>query len=317
MHALEQTAPGRPVDVAEGQTKTTHHVSVEALAVQDPGDVVDARGVDGGDDCFLVDVTHQGDLALDPLGYGPIRTQDQSIRLDTDTAQRRHGVLGGLGLQLPGGSQVGQQRNMQEEGPVPAQVMAHLPGGFEEGQRLDVADRSADLGDDDVDILGRHRTDAGLDLVGDVRDDLDCVAQVFAATLLSDHPGVDLSGGHVGDAGEVAVEEALVVPDVEVGLRTVVGDEHLTVLEGVHGARIHVEIGIEFLHGDPQATRCEQLPERGGRQALAERGGHAPGDENVYCRPWTLHGGPEYSLPALCSSDTRDESRASRSRAAR
>jgi hypothetical protein len=45
---------------------------------------------------------------------------------------------------------------------------------------------------------------------------------------------VDLAGGHVGDALEVDVEEALVVTDVEVGLRAVVGDEHLAVLEGVH-----------------------------------------------------------------------------------
>src|SRR5690606_7514994 len=120
-----------------------------------------------------------------------------------------------------------------------------------------------------------------------------------------DHAGVDLTGGDVRDTREVAVEEPLVVPDVEVGLGTVVGDEDLAVLEGVHGARIHIEVGIELLHRDPQAARGEQLPERGGRQALAERGGDAPCDENVYCRPWTLHGGPEYRLQADRISDTR------------
>ena len=48
------------------------------------------------------------------------------------------------------------------------------------GRRLDVADRAADLGDDDVHVRAGHGQDAGLDLVGDVRDDLHRVAQVLA-----------------------------------------------------------------------------------------------------------------------------------------
>ena len=61
---------------------------------------------------------------------------------------------------------------MQEEHVVAAEVVAHLAGRLEERQRLDVADRAADLRDDDVDVLGRLLTHAVLDLVGDVRDDL-------------------------------------------------------------------------------------------------------------------------------------------------
>jgi hypothetical protein len=57
---------------------------------------------------------------------------------------------------------------------------------------------------------------------------------------------------------EVDVEEALVVADVQVGLRAVLGDEHLAVLERVHGARIDVEVGVELLHRDAQSARDEQ-----------------------------------------------------------
>src|SRR3954447_25205589 len=45
-------------------------------------------------------------------------------------------------------------------------------GGLEQRQQLDAAEVAADLGDDDVDVLGGHRPDPGLDLVRDVRDDL-------------------------------------------------------------------------------------------------------------------------------------------------
>jgi hypothetical protein len=56
------------------------------------------------------------------------------------------------------------------------------------GLGLDVADGSTDFGDDDVgDLLQGHRlgrqAHAPLDLVGDVRDDLNGVAEVLAAAL--------------------------------------------------------------------------------------------------------------------------------------
>jgi hypothetical protein len=41
------------------------------------------------------------------------------------------------------------------------------------------------------------------------------------------------------------------VADVKVGFRAVVGDEHLAVLEGVHGAGVDVEVRVELLHRYP------------------------------------------------------------------
>ena len=51
------------------------------------------------------------------------------------------------------------------------------------------------------------------------------------------------------------------MPDVEVGLGAVLGDEHLAVLERVHGAGVDVEVGVELLHRDLQAPRGQQLAE--------------------------------------------------------
>jgi len=78
------------------------------------------------------------------------------------------------------------------------------------------------------------------------------------------------------------------VPDVEIGFRAVVGHEHLTVLEGVHRARVDVEIGVELLHHDPQAAQFQQAAEAGCSQSLAEAGGDASGDEEMsgLRRPW-------------------------------
>ncbi len=64
--------------------------------------------------------------------------------------------------------------------------------------------------------------------------------------------------------------EALVVAEVEIGLRAVVGDEHLAVLVGRHRARIDVEIGIELAQPDRVAARLQAAPEGGGRETLAK-----------------------------------------------
>ena len=200
-------------------------------------------------------------LRLRPSLMGRSDRQHDRVRLDADAAQRGHRVLGGLGLQLAGRADVRQQRHVQEEAAVPADLVPDLADGLQERQRLDVADRAAHLGDDHVARSGPPIVqDAGLDLVGDVRDDLDGVAQVVAAPLLGDDAGVDLAGGDVRRARQVGVEEPLVVPDVEVGLGAVVGDEHLAVLERVHRARVDVEVRVELLHGDPQPARLSRRP---------------------------------------------------------
>ena len=162
-----------------------------------------------------------------------------------------------------------RERDVDVADLVAADVEAELPDRLEEREDLDVAHRAADLGDDDVDLVGGEPVDAALDLVGDVRDHLHGLAEVVAAALGGEHGRVDRAGGGVGVAGEVLVDEPLVVAEVEVGLAAVVGDEHLAVLERVHRARVDVDVRVELLHRDPQAAGLEQAPERGGGDPLA------------------------------------------------
>ena len=74
---------------------------------------------------------------------------------------------------------------------------------------------------------------------------------------------------------EVLVDEPLVMPEVEIGLSPVLGDEHLAVLERVHCAGIDVDVRVELAHRDPEATRLEESAEGGGREPLPERTHHA------------------------------------------
>jgi len=90
---------------------------------------------------------------------------------------------------------------VDEHAGAPADVDRELADRLEERQRLDVADRAADLGDDDVDVLRLgQQLDPLLDLVGDVRDDLDGAAEVVAAALAPDDRVVDAAGRDVRGA---------------------------------------------------------------------------------------------------------------------
>ena len=64
--------------------------------------------------------------------------------------------------------------------------------------------------------------------------------------------------------------EALVMAEVEIGLRAVVGDENFTVLKRAHRARIHVEVRIEFLQGDFETATFEETTYRGGSYAFSK-----------------------------------------------
>ena len=87
----------------------------------------------------------------------------------------------GLVLSLAGRLEVGHQRQVDVQAVLLADVEGELADRFEERQPLDVADGAADLGDDHVHVVGGQLADGRLDLVGDVRDDLDGLAEVLAA----------------------------------------------------------------------------------------------------------------------------------------
>ena len=110
-----------------------------------------------------------------------------------------------------------------------------------------------------------------LDRVGDVRDDLDGRAEIVAAPLLGDDVAIDAAGGDVVGLARRNAGEALVMAEVEVGLRPVVGHVDFAVLIGRHRARIDVQIGIELANADLVAARLEERPEGRREKTFAKR----------------------------------------------
>ncbi len=283
-HALPVGEIGRR---ARAEAETLDDEVVQALLVEAQRNHVDGRCIDGQDDGLLVDIGEQRNLAAGVLVDLVVGAADQDVRLQADGAQLLDRVLGGLGLGLAGRGDVGHQRQVHQQRALVALLHAHLAHGLHEGLGLDVTGGAADLDNRHV-IAAGTVTDALLDGVGDVRDDLHGGAEVVAATLLLDDVEVDAAGGEVVGLGHAAVaQEALVVAEVEVGLGAVAGDEDLAVLVGAHGARIHVDVGIHLDHRDLEAAGLEQGGQRGGGDPFAQRGNNTAGNEDVLGHEWS------------------------------
>ncbi len=69
--------------------------------------------------------------------------------------------------------------------------------------------------------------------------------------------------------------------EIEIGLGTILRDEHFAVLEGTHRARIDIDIRIEFDDPDSKPAVLKDASKRSGCDALAERGDDTTGDKHV------------------------------------
>ena len=144
---------------------------------------------------------------------------------------------------------------------VTPHAQPHLARGFKERQRLDVTDRAADLDNSHICLAikrGRSASfDKGLNLIGDMRNHLHRLAQIFSAALLADHAFIDLAGGEIIGFAHLGRDEALVVSQIQIGLGAIFSNENLAMLERAHRARIDVDIRIQLEHRDFEATRLQ------------------------------------------------------------
>jgi len=83
--------------------------------------------------------------------------------------------------------------------------------------------------------------------------------------------------------GKVSVGEALVVAEVEVGLRAVFGDKDFPCLKGL-SYRDHVQVRIAFLQGDFETATFEEQP-IGRLLRLFPSEEHTAGNKNIFLAP--------------------------------
>ena len=137
--------------------------------------------------------------------------------------------------------------------------MLELANGFQERLTFDITYSAAYFNDSNSRIFIRKVTiEAALDLVGDVRNDLYGASTIVAAAFLLQNRPVDLSCGDVGILIQIFINETLIMSQIKLGFRSVLGDKNLAVLDRVHGAGVDIDIRVKLLHGDLVAPGFQQ-----------------------------------------------------------
>mmetsp|Transcript_33713 Transcript_33713/g.100481 ORF Transcript_33713/g.100481 Transcript_33713/m.100481 type:complete len:350 (-) Transcript_33713:100-1149(-) len=222
-------------------------------------------------------------------------------------------MLRGLGLLFRGGAQYGDETDVHEAHVFVSDVFLKLTERFDEGHRFDVAQRAAQFdyahfggkvvlplllstaaaaggagsaarlpreGGDPRDGSPRHPQHPFLYRVRHVRDDLHRLPQIFADPFPLDDLPVDLSRAQIGFPRQAHPQEALVVPQIQIGLAPVVQHEYLPVLERTHGPRVDVQVRVDLEGRDSQSHGAEEHADGRGGDALSDSREHAAGDDD-------------------------------------
>ena len=145
---------------------------------------------------------------------------------------------------------------MDKTGIVARKLHCHLPNGFQEWQRLNVADCSADLNDSHL-CVTRTGLDVQFNFVGYVRNNLYSAAQIVAAPFLFNHALIDLARREIVAPAHPGTDKTLVMPKIEIGFCSILGDKYFAVLKWTHGTGIHVDIGIQLKQGNLDTASFE------------------------------------------------------------
>lgn len=192
------------------------------------------------------------------------------VRNETSASHRLDSLLCRLRLLLAVDN--GYVRNVDLQKVVLAGTSPQLRHGLNKGHALNIANGSSELDNADIRLLARvvdgyarHPLDPVLDRICDVRDDLHGFTQVVAPPLALNYMLVYLARRDVVLAGEGDVQVALVVAEIEVDFAAVGEDEDFAVpvlllngllyiggrwrssiLLGVHGPRIDIEVRVDL-----------------------------------------------------------------------
>ena len=262
--AFEESAPrSQSRSVADGKSHFLQNGNVQSLALHQDGHLVDGRRVDALHHGIFVHIAEQSHFLAQGGTQLMFRTQYEDIGLDTGTLQFLYGVLGGLGLQFTGSSQVGDISKVYAQG-VFSQFPLQLTDAFQIGQRLDVTHCTANLGNNKVEfVFVSQQFYITLDFVCNMGNNLNCLSQIVTPALFVDDAFVDASGRDIVGLGGLDAQEAFVMAQIEVGFVAIHGNVAFAVFIRVQCTRVDVDVRVKLLDGYLVTSCLQQFTDGG------------------------------------------------------
>ena len=223
----------------------------DALISQKGRDVVKRLQIMGSEDVLGLNAAKLGQLLFSSVLDDLLAATHEEVSSEAQGEQSTAAVLSGLSLL--GTSHDGEIGTVHKAEVLRGDGETECTEGLDEGGGLQVTNGASEL--DEADLRGltasidRNTGDALdvlHDLIGEVRDEGNCLTQEFTLTLALDQGVVDLTSGDVVLAGKGGGHPTLVVSEVQIDLSSISENVHLTVLEGGHQASIYVNVGVDL-----------------------------------------------------------------------
>jgi hypothetical protein len=273
LDSLDHILPFRQVRRTALKPQKLHQFLADPSFLKKDRNEVDVLDVHVGENTIQRNVAEQGDFLLELVPHRADGPAQEKIGLYADLPQFPDRVLSQLRLEFLGGAELRQERQVHIDGAAGADLHAELSDGLKEREALDVADSAPDLHYHHIrrSVLAiLQRTDSVLYLVCYVGNDLYCGAKIGPLALFLDHRLIHLACGHVGALGQIDIDDALVVAQVQISLGAVLGYENLPVLIRTHRAGVDIDVGIDLEDTDAEAAALEESPHARRRQTLPQ-----------------------------------------------
>ena len=184
--------------------------------------------------------------------------------------------------------EVRNQCQVHEQTIFAANIQRQLTNCFKKGKPLNIADSPPQFSDHDINIGPRQTPYRRFDFIRDVRNHLHRFAKVFSVAFLLNDLGIDPTRSVIRFARQRAIGKSLVVPQIQVGLGSVIQNIHFAVLKRAHRPRIDINVGVELLHTNSKSAPLENRPDGCRCQSFAERTNHPACNKNVFGHHRTL-----------------------------
>ena len=217
-----------------------------------------------------LDVAEESQLVKYVLFQGSVAAKDQNVGVYAQPLKDLYRMLSRLARMFLAAFKIGDKGHMNIQGISRSNFQSDLPYGFKERLAFNVSNCASDLTDEDVRIIVPYcGIDEFLDLIGDVGNDLNRLAQIFSPAFLIQDIPVYSARGEIGISVQIFVDESFIVTEIQIGFSTVFGNEHFAMLVRRHGSRVNIDVGIKFLRGDFKASGFQKTAKGSGSNALA------------------------------------------------
>ena len=165
--------------------------------MEQQGKFVDIPDIECVNHRTFINIAHIRNLVLQFGRQRRFASTHDDVRLDTTAANFSYRVLCRFGLLFARRTDKWNEGDVDVADVVSSCIVSILANRFKERKNLNVTDGAADFCDDDVNVIGRDTLNATLDLIGDVRNDLNGLAQILTLALGRHHRLINRTGGRI------------------------------------------------------------------------------------------------------------------------